>query len=416
MSRDTDVGLSPALQWRSVCGSLMLGACAVVLSAAVVRADDWSDCNSTEADKILAGCGAVITQATRPQPDIVKAYVNRAGAHARRGNADQSFADADSALGLDTQAVGALLHRGAANRQKGRSDAALADFERAIEIDPNNAHALALRGNLRVTRREWTQALADFDQSLALRPDFTSAYVARGHVYLELGALDKAIADFDRAIGINANVSNAFYYRGQSYRRKGDLDRAISDLSRAIALDPRNPVSYLSRGDIYSSKSDFGRAIADFDRALAIAPDNKTAQDRRQVALAAQAETARTGAAPAKPGTAPTPVQTMPVNGSVEKLTVDATQLAAQRKYDDALALLDRALALDSKSVAALKMRVSIRLQRHQRPQAIADLETWVRMGAPDPRAENTVASVQAKSAIDWNKAREPRRRDDRPR
>ena len=39
--------------------------------------------------------------------------------------------------------------------------------------------------------------------------------------------------------------------------------------------------------------------------------------------------------------------------------------------------------------------------------QAIADLETWVRMGAPDPRTENTVASVQAKSAIDWNKARE---------
>ncbi|HEY0548594.1 MAG TPA: c-type cytochrome domain-containing protein, partial [Verrucomicrobiae bacterium] len=38
---------------------------------------------------------------------------------------------------------------------------------------------------------------------------------------------------------------------------------------------------------------------------------------------------------------------------------------------------------------------------------AIADLEAWVRMGAPDPRTEDTVASTQAKSAIDWNKARE---------
>ncbi len=37
----------------------------------------------------------------------------------------------------------------------------------------------------------------------------------------------------------------------------------------------------------------------------------------------------------------------------------------------------------------------------------IADLETWVRMGAPDPRAEDTVATAQAKTAIDWNKARE---------
>ncbi len=38
---------------------------------------------------------------------------------------------------------------------------------------------------------------------------------------------------------------------------------------------------------------------------------------------------------------------------------------------------------------------------------AIADLEAWVRMGAPDPRIENTVATAEAKSAIDWNKGRE---------
>ncbi|HTG43872.1 MAG TPA: PSD1 and planctomycete cytochrome C domain-containing protein, partial [Verrucomicrobiae bacterium] len=37
----------------------------------------------------------------------------------------------------------------------------------------------------------------------------------------------------------------------------------------------------------------------------------------------------------------------------------------------------------------------------------IADLEAWVRMGAPDPRTEDTVASTQAKSVIDWSKARE---------
>lgn len=40
-------------------------------------------------------------------------------------------------------------------------------------------------------------------------------------------------------------------------------------------------------------------------------------------------------------------------------------------------------------------------------PDVIADLEQWVRMGAPDPRKENTVAAVEAKSAIDWGKARE---------
>jgi len=38
---------------------------------------------------------------------------------------------------------------------------------------------------------------------------------------------------------------------------------------------------------------------------------------------------------------------------------------------------------------------------------AISDLETWVRMGAPDPRNDDTLATMQAKSAIDWAKARD---------
>jgi len=40
-------------------------------------------------------------------------------------------------------------------------------------------------------------------------------------------------------------------------------------------------------------------------------------------------------------------------------------------------------------------------------PEQIAALEEWIKMGAPDPRSDDTLAAVQAKSAIDWNKARE---------
>ncbi len=39
--------------------------------------------------------------------------------------------------------------------------------------------------------------------------------------------------------------------------------------------------------------------------------------------------------------------------------------------------------------------------------QEIADLETWVRQGAPDPRTEDTVAQATSKYAIDWTKARD---------
>jgi Protein of unknown function (DUF1549)/Protein of unknown function (DUF1553)/Planctomycete cytochrome C len=40
-------------------------------------------------------------------------------------------------------------------------------------------------------------------------------------------------------------------------------------------------------------------------------------------------------------------------------------------------------------------------------PEHISALEAWVKMGAPDPRDDDTLAAVQAKSAIDWTKARQ---------
>ena len=39
-------------------------------------------------------------------------------------------------------------------------------------------------------------------------------------------------------------------------------------------------------------------------------------------------------------------------------------------------------------------------------PEQVALLEQWVKMGAPDPRTNDTVAAVKAKTGIDWAKAR----------
>ena len=50
-----------------------------------------------------------------------------------------------------------------------------------------------------------------------------------------------------------------------------------------------------------------------------------------------------------------------------------------------------------------LKMPPGAKLANEQ----IADLATWIRMKAPDPRFEDTVATLKAKSEIDWDKARD---------
>ncbi len=52
---------------------------------------------------------------------------------------------------------------------------------------------------------------------------------------------------------------------------------------------------------------------------------------------------------------------------------------------------------------ADLQMPPSGKLADH----VIQDIKSWIEMGAPDPRTEDTVAAMKAKKAIDWEKARD---------
>ncbi len=54
-------------------------------------------------------------------------------------------------------------------------------------------------------------------------------------------------------------------------------------------------------------------------------------------------------------------------------------------------------------SKADLQMPPSGKLADH----VIQDIMSWIEMGAPDPRTEDTVAAMKAKKSIDWDKARD---------
>src|SRR5262245_55711363 len=103
--------------------------------------------------------------------------------------------------------------------------------------------------------------------------------------------------------------------------------------------------------------------------------------------------------APAKPKAA-TPQQqpgaAAPSSVTAAKLTVQAAQLMQQRKDDEALPLLDKALALDPKLVPALRLRVFVRLSKNQRPQALADLAELIKLAPKDATTLVTRGTVLA--------------------
>jgi tetratricopeptide (TPR) repeat protein len=267
------------------------------LAQGAARAGDLEDCTGTAADKIEAGCAAILNDQSRSAEDRLKAYVARSRYNAAHVKYDAAATDADAALQLDPKSLPALFARGFARQRLGKFDDALADYNKAIELDPKSAPAMAARGSLKNDQKAWADAIADFGQAITMRQDFAQAYVGRARAYVETGQFDSALGDLNAAVAINPNVPGAFFWRGQAYRRKGDADHALEDFSRAIAQSPQTEIgSYYARGQIFSAKGDYARAIVDFDKVMAISPNSpaaQSAQQQKQTAAAMQTELAK---------------------------------------------------------------------------------------------------------------------------
>ena len=121
------------------------------------RAGDFEDCTGPLVDKTETACTAVLDDAQRPAEDRVKAYIARSRFSTSRGKFDAGVADAEAALQLNSQSVGALVARAYARQRAGKLDAALADYNHAVELEPKNPQMLTSRGFLRAEQKAWAE-------------------------------------------------------------------------------------------------------------------------------------------------------------------------------------------------------------------------------------------------------------------
>ena len=242
---------------------------------------------------------------------------------------------------------------------------------------------------MHVARQELDAAVADFDRAISLRPEFAFAYLSRGVAARRSGNLDRAVADFDHAIALAPGMADAFAARGDAFRAKGDLDKAILDFTRAIAITPKASKYFSGRGDVFSAKGDLDRAIADYDQALALAPDDRHIRDMKAFALKAKADLSRATAEAASPSAPAGSSSGEKANSapSIQQLVSQASLLMSQKKLDEAIAILNKAVATDARSSDSLRLRAIAWLQKGQFVQALTDSDSVVRLTPTNPNA-----------------------------
>jgi tetratricopeptide (TPR) repeat protein len=155
---------------------------------------------SSDDDRIIAVCGALIDGEKTAKADRVKALTARAGAYDRRDMIDRAIDDYSTVLRLDPTLADIHNARGELWRKKGDRPKALQDFGAAIRLNPDHAAAKSNYKSL-------AQELERLGALLAVnnKPSFNCAAARR--------AVEKAIcanpelANLDREINaVNTRV------------------------------------------------------------------------------------------------------------------------------------------------------------------------------------------------------------------
>jgi tetratricopeptide (TPR) repeat protein len=196
---------------------------------------------SSDDDKVVAACGALIDNERTARADRIKALLARASVFARRDQLDRAIADDDAALRLDPTLADTFNDRGELWWKKGDRPKALADFAAALKLNPDHAAARANTKRLALElERMGAQMAVDG------KPSFDCA-TARRPVEKAICA-DRDLANLDRAI----NAANTRAVRA-----------ATADNPRAGRALQREQDDFLARRD-----AEFGKAGFDLQKAM----------------------------------------------------------------------------------------------------------------------------------------------------
>ncbi len=319
----------------------------------------------------------------------VDAALNRSIEHLKSGRIADALDGIRQLSALDERRPERSNLAGLIYLAAGDAGSALIWFDRALALEPRHAQAWSNRAAA-LQELGRPGALASFDEALRLGLEEPTLYYNRGNLLRAAGRLDEAIASYDAALRLNPAYPQALRAGALVLRDLGHRDGALEFLDEAIRLDPLFHDALIDRGDLLQGLDRFEEAVAAYDSALKRAPDHAGALNNRGAALmslaryedAGEAFDAAVRADPRLPqawnnrGNLMMATQrpkaaiacyerALALRGDyLEALIGRALAKKALGCFDEALAGLDAALALDPRSDHARNNKAVLLLQR----------------------------------------------------
>lgn len=262
--------------------------------------------------------------------------------------------------------------RGVTRRNLARFEEALADFATALERGADPAPVLVERAVLHLARARYTEAEADCEAALADPAAAATAHSLRALARQGQGRLAEAEADLDLSIRLGRDDALVHFWRAALRNRRGDFAAGAADLDCAIARPDPPAGAWLMRAGVRLELGQAPTAEQDADEALARGADPAAAHAFR-------------GAARLVAGRLPEaePDLSLAIELGRDDFLVYRWRGTVRAKLlrDDAVADLDRAIALGDTAAYTFFTRGCARLDAGEPGPAEADFDLALAAG-----------------------------------
>ena len=333
------------------------------------------------------------------QPVYPEALANRANAYLEMKRVEDALADYERALKLDPSYPVLWNNRGNALIELNRIADAIASFEKAIALEPRYTDPIENRADALARTNRGAEALQAYTRILAMEPGNAGAEHKRARLLADLKRPEDALAGFGRVLALRPGNTAAMLGQGVALSELERFHEALAVLDAVLAIEPENTDALSNRAQALIAAKRFGEALADCDRALALDGAHKAALHNRASALSGVGRYPEALIAFDKALGAGNSAESWNGRGAVE---------VALKNIGGALRDFDNALVRDPGNIPALVNRASAlsKTKRYEEAAAAAERALALRPGYAPAMRELLHARLRC---CDWRKAHDER-------
>eukprot|EP00743_Colponemidia_sp_Colp-15_P009886 GILK01010834.1.p1 GENE.GILK01010834.1~~GILK01010834.1.p1 ORF type:complete len:694 (-),score=130.15 GILK01010834.1:90-2171(-) len=176
------------------------------------------------------------------------------------------------------ESVSSLSHRAAVMMNSERFEDALRLFDTLIKMNPNNAQTFGNRGLAYYHLKQFDNSLDDFNTALSLEPNHESILQLRADLLSELQRFEEACSDWNRLVELTqAKDIECLIKRGYVLKMMNRSEDALTDFNAALHLDPMDIMALSHRAAVHEALSRYDESIQDVHSILIQDPNNAKA-------------------------------------------------------------------------------------------------------------------------------------------